>query len=280
MKWIIGVCIVFTFLCGGVIFFMQKNISQAPLSFDTQVNIVDSTPSADIVTTTSVHDSITIPILIYHQIRDYTSSDSQNDRVYITPIQEFLDEMDYIAQSGYTTLSFDDVYDFLLQGKILPEKSVILTFDDGTISQYDHAFPVLKKYNFTATFFVFTNAPDKNSRYMNWAQLQELIDAGMSVQSHSVFHPNLKKMQDISQIQKELVQSKADIENNLHTTVKYFAYPFGEYTPKIMELVAAAGYTGARTILHGSTHTLKSAYAMPGYLVTDLAQVQRILEKK
>ena len=145
-----------------------------------------------------------IPVICYHQIRDWKASDSKSAKDYITPIAVFKDHMKTLADSGYTSILPDQLYAYLVNGQELPEKSVMITFDDNDLTQYENAVPVLKEYGFKGVFFIMTVTIGR-PRYMNKVQLKELSDDGNVIGSHTWDHHNVKKYQGedwVTQIEK------------------------------------------------------------------------------
>lgn len=166
-----------------------------------------------------------IPILCYHQIRDYRPSDSKVAKDYIVPPAVFAAQMKSLADSGYTTVLPDALYDHLAFGRQLPEKSVMITFDDTDLEQYTEAWPVLQKYNYKAVFFIMTVSIGRPN-YMNREQILDLHKKGNVIGSHTWDHHNVKKYAGddwVTQIEKPAKQLKEI------TGVEpvYFAYPFG-----------------------------------------------------
>ncbi len=166
-----------------------------------------------------------VPILCYHQIRDYRETDSKTARAYIVPMANFRDQLKMLADSGYHTILPDQLYVYLTTGAALPSKPVMLTFDDSRVEHYTVAAEEMKKYGFKGVFFIMTVALDRPN-YMTKAQVKALADAGHEVGSHTWDHHNVKKYIDqdwVTQIEKPSKQ----LENITGKPVKYFAYPFG-----------------------------------------------------
>jgi peptidoglycan/xylan/chitin deacetylase (PgdA/CDA1 family) len=124
----------------------------------------------------------------------------------------------------------------------LPERSVVISFDDGYLGNYSHAFPLLKEFGFHAVFFVTTNWIGHNGM-MDWAMLEEMSSAGMSIQSHTKTHPFLKQLSD-EQAAAELLDSKLMIEKRLQKTVRFISLPHGSHGENFKRLAEAAGYSG------------------------------------
>src|SRR5690554_2542594 len=173
-----------------------------------------------------------VPILCYHQIRDWTAKDSKSAKDYITPIDVFKDQVKALADSGYTSILPDQLYNYLVYGDKLPEKPVMFTFDDNDLSQYENAAPVLKEYGFKGVYFIMTVTIGR-PRYMSKEQIKELFDDGNVIGNHTWDHHNVKKYEGddwITQIEKP---SKV-LEDIIGEKVIDFAYPFGLWSPEIL----------------------------------------------
>jgi peptidoglycan/xylan/chitin deacetylase (PgdA/CDA1 family) len=118
-----------------------------------------------------------VPILCYHQIRNWVSTDGKMGKDYIVPVTEFKSQMKMLADSGYHTILPDQLYNYLVYGAKLPKKPIMLTFDDTKLDQYTTAIPEMKKYGFKGVFFIMTVSLGKPN-YMNKTQVKELSDAG------------------------------------------------------------------------------------------------------
>ncbi|TCK85242.1 polysaccharide deacetylase family protein [Albibacterium bauzanense] len=173
-----------------------------------------------------------VPILCYHQIRDWTAKDSKSAKDYITPIDIFKDQIKALADSGYTTILPDQLYNYLAYGDELPEKPIMLTFDDNDLSQYENAAPFLKEYGFKAVYFVMTVTIGR-PKYMSKEQIKELYDDGNVIGSHTWDHHNVKKYEGedwVTQIEKP---SKV-LEGIIGKKIDDFAYPFGLWSPEVL----------------------------------------------
>ena len=133
-------------------------------------------------------------------------------------------------------------------------KQFILTFDDGHISNFELAFPLLKKFDRKALFFVVTDFIGKPG-YMDWEQIKELLDAGMFVGSHSHTHPEFTCL-SLDEVKFELETSKKILEQNLSNEITMFSFPFGKYKWKHSQLALEIGYQ----YLFGSQHGLITKY--------------------
>ncbi|MBW9145997.1 polysaccharide deacetylase family protein [Clostridium sp. CM027] len=179
-----------------------------------------------------------VPVLMYHSI------DYEKDNPIRLPVKRFEEQLKYLKDNGYYTITLTNLYEYLIKDIPIPEKSIVLTFDDGYEDNYTDMFPVLKKYNFKATIFVITGSIDKSPNYMTSKQLVEMEKYGVEIGSHTVKHENLKEMPKDKQLE-TLVKSKKDLEKILNKQIKFFSYPYGGYSKTSIEAVREAGYTMA-----------------------------------
>ena len=185
-----------------------------------------------------------IPILTYH---NFTSGESSSYRINI---EKFEKQMDYLATHNYSVISLSELIERLKVG-ILPPKPVAITIDDGYKSTFTLAYPILKKYNFPATLFIYTDFIEKNIYSLTWGEIKEMRENNIEIGSHTLSHCNLLKYKKgenynsyLTRIKKEIFLSKEIIEKKLGSKVKYFAYPYGTYNPQIKNLIIQAGYEG------------------------------------
>ena len=212
--------------------------------------------------------TIEAPVLIYHHIKDFTGSDEQADALYIVRPQNFEQQLAYLKDNGFTPLLLRDLPEYFSGQKVLPEKPVFLTFDDGLRSQFEVAAPILERVGFPATFFIFTNPISRSENYLTWDQLRTLVAAGNDVGTHGHYHLFWDRI-DAAALSDEIFGSKTAIEEQLGIAVTTAAYPFGEYTPAVTAAVTNAGYLIARGISHGRVHQVDKLLALDGYFVTN-----------
>jgi peptidoglycan/xylan/chitin deacetylase (PgdA/CDA1 family) len=184
-----------------------------------------------------------IPVLCYHQIRDWKASDSKTAKDYIVPIDVFKAQMKMLADSGYHTILADQLYDYLNNGTALPSKPIVLTFDDTDVDQYTVAEPTLTKYGFKGIYFVMTVSIGR-PHYMNKEQIKSLSDKGNDIGSHTWDHHNVKKYQGKDweiQIDKPTKTLEAITGKN----IQHFAYPFGLWNPEAIPELKKRGFKSA-----------------------------------
>ncbi|GAA4358557.1 hypothetical protein GCM10023185_24390 [Hymenobacter saemangeumensis] len=184
-----------------------------------------------------------VPILCYHQIRDWTAKDSKNAKDYIIPVAAFKAQMKMLADSGYHTILPDQLYAYLTTGAKLPSKPVMLTFDDTDLDQFTVARPEMEKYGFKAVYFIMTVSLGR-PRYMSKDQVKQLSDEGNVIGSHTWDHHNVKKYQGqdwVTQIEKPT----KTLEDITGKDIKYFAYPFGLWNPEAIPELKKRGMVAA-----------------------------------
>jgi peptidoglycan/xylan/chitin deacetylase (PgdA/CDA1 family) len=184
-----------------------------------------------------------IPVLAYHQIRDQTPADSEQDRQYIVSPRAFAAQMRALDEAGYTPVGGDALVAHAARGAPLPRRAVLITLDDGSAGQYTRALPILRAHRFKATFFVMTVVLGKPG-WLTRGQVRRLDRAGMTIAAHTWDHqavPNYAG--DDWRVQLE--QPKADLEKLVGHPVRLFAYPFGLWSRAAFPHLAAAGYSAA-----------------------------------
>jgi peptidoglycan/xylan/chitin deacetylase (PgdA/CDA1 family) len=198
-------------------------------------------------------ESKQIPILMYHSISKHATPKFKPFTVSPALLAE---QMAYLHQRSYTTITVTQfVHARAQEGAALPERPVVLTFDDGFADFFTDALPVLQRYGFTATLYVTTAFINGTSHWLQregeaarsmlaWDQLTEITARGIECGSHSHSHPQLDVL-PLSVAINEIVQSKEIIEQHLGQEVSSFAYPFGYHTAALRRQVQKAGYTSA-----------------------------------
>ncbi|GAB3224039.1 hypothetical protein GCM10027346_03740 [Hymenobacter seoulensis] len=184
-----------------------------------------------------------VPILCYHQIRDWRAKDSKGAKDYIVPVEKFKEQIKMLADSGYHTILPDQLYAYLTTGAPLPSKPVMLTFDDTDLDQFTVARPTLDKYGFKAVYFIMTVSLGRPN-YMSKAQVKQLSDEGNVIGSHTWDHHNVKKYQGndwVTQIEKPTKQ----LEEITGKKINYFAYPFGLWNPEAIPELKKRGMDAA-----------------------------------
>lgn len=194
----------------------------------------ENTPSVD-VSKVKVADAKTIlarkqvPILCYHQVRNWKATDGKVGKDYIIEIQNFKDQMKMLADSGYHSILPDQLYAYLNDGAKLPSKPIMLTFDDTDLDQFTVVNPTLKKHGFKGVYFIMTVSIGKKGKfvdYMSSAQIKQLSDEGNVIGSHTYDHKNFKKYAGKDWVE-QLDKPTKKLEEITGKKMTSFAYPFG-----------------------------------------------------
>lgn len=204
-------------------------------------NTISSVPTvADAAT---IMNRPQVPILCYHQLRDFRSTDSKTAKDYIVPVASFNQQIKLLADSGYHSILPDQLYDYLAFGKPLPEKPVMITFDDTRLEHFTIASTELNKYGFKGVFFIMTVSLDRPG-YMSKEQVKQLAEQGHIIGLHTWNHKNVKTFTEEDwpvQIDKPWEQLKQITGK----PVDYFAYPFGICDQPALEKIKACGFKAA-----------------------------------
>ena len=185
---------------------------------------------------TMTNENVGVPVLYYHSV-----DPSEANEVIISP-EKLKEQLTFIKNSGYTTLTISELNNYILNNTPIPEKSIVITFDDGYADNYINAFPILKELDIKATIFVISNFTDKDGYYMTSQQIKEMSDYGIDIQSHTASHPYLSQLTYEEQLN-ELKTSKEKLESITGKPVISVAYPFGDYDDNTIVASEEAGYS-------------------------------------
>ena len=183
-------------------------------------------------------DAVVVPILLYHRI-----AISPIDSQYYVPPDKFEEQMKLLHDWEYTVIPIELLVKAIKEGAELPPRPVIITFDDGDISVYQTAFPIMQKYRLTGVVYIVGNYMNTDG-YMSAEQIKELAASGWEVGSHSMSHRDLRKL-DLESQKFEIVDSRELLQKETGASVDTFAYPFGFMGSSGGEFVHVAGYTAA-----------------------------------
>lgn len=257
--------------------FMKDEINnyQPKLIQKTSRSNADSTPSAKKTSLPSASksnippyippssgNSLKVPVLFYHYVGNNPNpKDFGRDVLSISP-DKFDEQMKYLRDNGYTSISLDTLFAVLKKQATLPAKPVILTFDDGYIDFYYNAYNILRNYGLSATVFVPTGLVG-SSYYVTWPQIQEMHSSGLiHFGAHSVHHYNLPSLSPETALN-ELTESKKTLQDQLGVPINFMAYPNGATSNSVIGLVQKTGYIGAVGTWPGSIQSEGTIYNMP-----------------
>lgn len=216
---------------------------------------------------------IRLPILMYHYISE-PPPDADVYRIDLSvPPSLFRQHLEYLRDGGYTPVGLEDLYAALQTGAVLPDKPVVLTFDDGYEDNYTNAWPLLREFGFTGTFYVMTSGPDTgNSGYMTPQQLAEMAAGGMQIESHSRDHPDLRG-RDGDFLVYQLLGAQESIAVWTGHTPYQFAYPAGVYDEAVLTMLRSLHVQTAVTTQNGVLHTTDAPLELPRLRIRNTTDV-------
>ena len=182
------------------------------------------------------------PILEYHSITDTPDPRAE---VYSVPPAEFSAQLDYLQENGYTTITLNDYMKARRFGDPLPEKPIVLTFDDGYIDNYTEMLPILEAHKMTAVIYVITNFLGKPG-YLTFEQVQDMQRRGLEIGLHGADHIPLPIL-DGEFLDNQIIKSKILLEWSGLDPIGSISYPNGAYDDRIIEMLKAENYLTAVT---------------------------------
>lgn len=231
-----------------------------------------NTPTPTLTPTWIFHEAgqVEVPILLYHHVEGDVSYSRYN-----VSIPDFQTQMQTLYDWGYTAIPISSLLEVLIHGGELPEKPIVITFDDGNRNIYENAFPIMQEYGYPGVFYIVANRLHSGTNIAQVPELKEMVAAGWEIGSHSYTHTDLTL--DHSIVQYEIQQSKLDIEDALGIKVLTFAYPFGTIDPYLAQKVNDYGYRAGMGLGTSWTHTWGTLFYLNrieiygNYTIADLA---------
>ena len=252
------------------------------------------TVGISIVIATS-EDYIDVPIIMYHSI---LKDPSRSNKYTVTPAV-LEEDLKYIKDKGYTTVTIADLISYVYDDSPLPEKPIVLTFDDGHYNNYGYLFPLLEKYDMKAVISIVGSYTDKfsetdeanlNYSYLRWKDIKELMDTGrIEFQNHTYnLHSNTGKRIGTKKIKGEtdehyksilkddILKLQQEFEGNTNYTPKCFTYPFGAISNASLDIIKELGFKASLSCEQGINKLTKNPnslyllkrYNRPSYIST------------
>ncbi len=212
-----------------------------------------------------------VVVLCYHRFEE------KGGREMVSTPAEFEAQLQALKDNGVTVIPMEDFLAWRRGEKSIPAKSAVITLDDGWLTGYNVAWPLLKKFNYPFTMFIYTDyvkgGAKAGGQSMTWEQLAEMRDAGVDIASHTLTHTGLNARKGKSEeqyrewLKSEIAGSKELIEQKLGIRVKTIAYPYGLHNDTVREIVKESGYEGGFTVYgqhlgNGGDPTLLGRYAL------------------
>jgi peptidoglycan/xylan/chitin deacetylase (PgdA/CDA1 family) len=194
-----------------------------------------------------------VSIITYHHFSEKCTN------ALCMPVEEFARQMAMLAEEGYRTVTMKEVLRFVNYQQPLPRKAVAITIDDGYRSVYELAYPILRRHNFKATLFIYTDFIDNSPNALSWEQLRELAEAGFEVESHTITHADLtlkrkgeSRAEYLKRIRHELRLPRELIRKHVGQEAVWLAYPYGRWNKLVIAMAREEGYQGGVTVTRGA----------------------------
>lgn len=245
------------------------------------------------------NDEKNVPIIMYHSIL----KDTKRLGKYVIAPSQFEEDLKFIKDNGYTTIVMQDLIDYVYSGKELPEKPIILTFDDGYYNNYLYAYPLLKAYNQKAVISIigkytdlYTDNPDENANYshITWDNAKEMNNSGLvEIQNHSYdLHTTGKKRngskrnkgesleQYENMLRLDIGKLQQEFSDRLGSAPTTYTYPFGSISLDSVEILKNMGFKATLSCESGMNKIKRSPddlYRLKRYIRTSKISVKDIL---
>ena len=211
-----------------------------------------------------------IPVLMYHKIGD----DKDNDAVIREDL--FREQMKFLKDNGYNPLTMDQLYEYVVNGAAVPEKPVVLTFDDGYADTYSIVYPLMKEYGFAATVFI--NPGDVGTR-LTWDQIREMHKNGITISNHGFQHIEMGQLSEAKQIEnitkaQEALAKEVGIKDN-----PWFCYPYGDKNEFTDSASKKAGIKMGMAMKSGWAHTGDNPYNILRVWVGNAVDIKHFEER-
>jgi peptidoglycan/xylan/chitin deacetylase (PgdA/CDA1 family) len=205
----------------------------------------------------------TVPVLCYHRF----TGGKESGKLDLSATR-FEEQMQYLHDNGYRVISFAALQRFVAGDHPVPPRSVIITIDDGYRSTYDIAYPILRKFGFPATVFVYTDFVGAPAA-LTWSQMEEMLASGLiDIQPHSKSHANLVQLEMDSgknagaALAHEVVQPAKKLHRRLGVPMHTFSYPYGATNDKVVEILQDSGFDLAATVHRGPNPAFAAPYRL------------------
>lgn len=199
---------------------------------------------------------------MYH----YVSTPPTNADIYrrdlsVSP-ELFVAQLERMRAEGYATISLYDLVAHLQQGRPLPDKPVILTFDDGYRDNYENAFPLLRERQMHATFFIVIDFINRERpEYLTWDMVREMYAGGMSIEVHGIDHTTLRSRNQ-ADLEFQALRSYETIQDRIGFRPRFLSYPAGEYDSATIEIFRSANYWAGVTTVQGATQSSEKLFEL------------------
>ena len=201
--------------------------------------------------------------IMYHRFGDsrYPSTNIKKE--------QFIEHINELLKPKYNIIGIEKAILAINNIELVKDRSVVITIDDAYSSVYEYAWPIFKKYNLPFTLFISTDVIDnKTPGYMNWEQIRNLRDNGVTIGSQTKSHPHMFKLTTEKIIEELSISNKRFIDE-IGSKPKFFAYPYGEYNLEVIEQVKLHGFVAAFGQHSGVAHKSLGMYELPRFAMNE-----------
>ncbi|AOT69051.1 polysaccharide deacetylase family protein [Geosporobacter ferrireducens] len=217
-----------------------------------------------------------VPVLVYHHLLKNEENKQFLNNSAVLSVERFEEQMKMLYDNGYKTITLGQLESFVKGHIRLPKKSVVITFDDGYLSNYLYAYPILKQYGYTAAIFMITEVipsspqhfnPDKLN-YMSWIEMEKSEDCfEFPAHTHGLHHLNNKNISFLVSQPKEIIEKDLALNRQLLNTT-YFAYPYGQYNRTTIGILKQLGYSMAFNTKPGYVKSGDAPYELKRFSIS------------
>ncbi|MBS5822669.1 MAG: polysaccharide deacetylase family protein, partial [Clostridium argentinense] len=216
-------------------------------------------------------NSVGVPILYYHSIQ----KNGENE-LMMNP-ELFRSQIQWLKDNNYTSLTLEELYNYIKFNTPVPEKSVVITLDDGYVDNYTNAMPIINEFDFDATIFMVSDFIN-NPNFLTENQLKELEKNKITIESHTVNHLNLANISREKQ-KEELEESKKHLGSLLNKSVDYIAYPYGSYTDDTKDIAVETGYKMGFSTNSGWASGNSDLFSIPRVYMSDFYDMNEFIRR-
>ena len=226
--------------------------TDTPVSTDTPIQTDTPIPTETPAFVWIQGGVVIAPILLYHHISDEGSGNR-----YFVSMEDFRNQMQALRDWGYTSITAYDLADLIRNGGELPNRPVVITFDDGYTDVYQNAFPIMREMGFVGVIYIYVDHVGLNG-FVNKEQIQTLASDGWGIGNHTMTHVDLT--QNHNNIDYELQQSRLTLEEATGIKVETFAYPYGKVDDFVINSVRDYDYLAGMGLGLNCEHTLDTLF--------------------
>lgn len=192
---------------------------------------------------------LNVPVLQYHHVEPASQAEKLGHKNLFVSDSIFDDQMKYLVNHGYRTISSEELVKALRERQPLSGKTAVITIDDGYDDAYSYAYPIAKKYGVILNLMIPTGLME-NQGYLKWSDLREMVNSGLVyAYNHTWSHFSLTDG-DAEKIKMEVITAKTQLEEQLGRPVTILAYPYGAFDQKVIEILKSNGFSGAFSSIH------------------------------